>query len=167
MNYSLKALFCLLLCAGLMGCSGASAIPTPSPQASVAPAAIPSNWQKIDIEQKFSFYLPPEFKEVKVQGEDSLVRQYKSETANLNLDYGGFSDPLTGYADKPGYKEQTLTIDGYAAKSISYGTAGAYVAAVHFAQAGPPKGVKLTVWIEGTQNLAELGRQIFKTIDFK
>lgn len=156
----------LLLCLGL----GACAAQTPSPQAT-ASASAPAGMQRIDVKEgdsvKFSFNLPAEFKEQQVQGEDSLVKSYKSETATLNLDYGGYSDPLTGYNQRSVYTERTTTIDKKQAKIISFYDQGQASAGVYFSDVGPQAGTKLTMFIQGSdKNLVEVAEKIFSSVDF-
>lgn len=55
-----------------------------------------SSWVVID-RGKFSFLVPPEFSEVKVQGIDSWVGEFLAadSSAKLTFDWGWYSDPLT------------------------------------------------------------------------
>lgn len=143
-----------------------SACPAPSGPNSPPAVMQPADWQKIDVEQKFSLSLPPDFASQPVQGTDSLVRSFKSATATLNADYGGYSDPLIEYASKAGYREQSLTIDGRTARMISFKDQGMASAGVYFAEVGPP-GVKLTLFIQGSDaQLLQTAERIFRSVDF-
>jgi hypothetical protein len=93
----------LILISGVLGSRGRSPdgrdegrtmAPCPAPKLDV------KSWLSVD-QKRFTFSLPPDFREVKVLGIDSWVREFQSadSSVSLSFDWGGYSDPLT----KPTY----------------------------------------------------------------
>lgn len=68
--------------------------PCPAPKLDV------KSWLPVQ-QKRFTFSLPPDFREVKVRGIDSWVREFQSadSSVSLNFDWGLYSDPLTGPRD--------------------------------------------------------------------
>jgi hypothetical protein len=97
-----------------------------SPGANDAQTAIPENWQKIAVEGKFSFRLPPDMKQTNVSGVESLMREYKSDKMRVYFVYQPYSylshdsRMLEGKKD---YREVTFKIDGKPATLFSYSIA--------------------------------------------
>lgn len=138
--------------------------------APVTSATPPPEWVRIDA-PKFSFYMPPDMKSVPVQGVDSFVGAYQSDSVFLNLDYGRYSDPLDRQ-DLPNYIAHEESIGGKKARIVSYRHAGGgnsfeHAIGVHFPAVGPD-GVRLTLYATcKTESGYEIVRTIFRTIQFK
>ncbi|MEP7119563.1 MAG: hypothetical protein ABJE95_01590 [Byssovorax sp.] len=58
------------------------------------PPPLPASWQRTEVERTFALFLPPGMVELKVPGEDSLVRVWRSERLGVSFDYGSYSNPL-------------------------------------------------------------------------
>jgi hypothetical protein len=84
----------------------------PSPTAQTAPASqsapIPKDWIKFNAHGRFTFSAPPDTKDEKAMGIDSLVGRYTSSTMAISFDYGWYSSPL----DDPRYVREATKIDG-------------------------------------------------------
>jgi hypothetical protein len=97
-----------------------------SPCANEAQTAIPENWQKITIEGKFSFRLPPEMKQTNVSGVESLMREYKSDKMRVYFvhePYSYLSHDSRMLEGKKDYREVVFKIDGKPATLFSYSIA--------------------------------------------
>lgn len=121
----------------------------------------------------FSFRLPPEFKEVPVQGIDSFVRNYAGPGIDLSFDFGSYSNDFNGW--DPTTKYELVKINGRKAK-IGTGEKGYYrdgesrlQAQVHFAGVYPGKtDPKLSMYAScATPEDIVTAKAIFKTIRFK
>jgi len=150
-----------LSCAGLNICSGDE--PTRN---------IPESWVEIEVSKFFSFSIPPELKEIKVKGKDSMVGRFESKTMALSYDYGWYSDSLKHYTARESYKAIETTIDGKKAKIVTLkqkteDVALGYVAAIHFPKL-PNTQSRLTMFARcaGEKEL-ELAKRIFGTVKFK
>ena len=84
------------------------------------------DWQTVNINGEFTFEIPSDMKEVKVQGIDSFVKKYENAAMTVSLNYGAFSDPLE-YASMPGYGEEWVKIDGKEAKMVQFPSPGGAV----------------------------------------
>lgn len=161
----IKALiFCSIFL--ISGCN--TTVPTNSPDNTNNSQLITNGWKKFEVSNttsNFSFYLPNDFAEVPVQGEDSLVKQYKNSTSNINLDFGGYSDPLDSYKSMAEYQESNTTISGKAAKIISYKNNDLYISAVNFPEV--TSGLKLTISINSSdKDIKDNAKKIFESISF-
>jgi len=132
--------------------------------------------EKIDI-GAFAFALPAGFKEIKVQGIDSMVKKYESENIALQFDLGWYSDPLNSYEGRPDFKMERQEIGGKKAFLVTFayptaesGQPFGYVAAVHFPTVSK-EGIsttRLTMWAscKTTKDYA-VAKKIFQSITFK
>ena len=111
-----KSLLPLVVIAVFAGCE-------PAP-----PPSVPSNWQTISANGKFTFKAPPDLKPEPVQGIDSFVGKYASPTLEVTFDYGWYSDPMNG----EGYTSREITVDGKSARLVTKGD----VVAIHFPKVG-------------------------------
>jgi len=159
----LALLFLVMLSYGLLSAAYAS------------PGVVPGNWKTIDAERFFSFSLPMDMEMREVQGKDSYVGKYQSDSIHLSFDYGLYSDPLR-YSSMPEYQETLTEIDGKSAKIVSFhrveeAEGMAYAAAVNFSDVSSSEtgftGLRLTVWIncKGRDDL-EVAEMIFRSIRF-
>lgn len=117
----------------------------------------------------YSFFAPPEISREPVQGIDSCVERWATSTCSYAVDYGMYSNDLTGYADLPQYERAEKVIDGRKARVITALSEERFVAAVHFAGIDPEsERVALTLWVSCTD---EAGRKqalaAFDTIVFE
>lgn len=122
------------------------------------PSPLPDTWIRYDVARAFSFYLPPEMVKEDVRGEDSIVRQWKSDRISLGLDYGAWSNSLEIFEEERPFvlEERRIEIDGKKAKLVVLRNpqGPGFQAAVHFPEVpGCPPGMclqsgptKLTVW---------------------
>ena len=161
----IKALiFCSMFL--IAGCTSTVSVNSPNNTNNSQP--INNGWKKFEVSNttsKFSFYLPSDFAEVAVQGEDSLVKQYKNANSNINLDFGGYSDPLDSYKSMAEYQEINTTISGKIAKIISYKNNDEYISAVNFPEI--TNGLKLTISINSSdKNIKDTAKKIFESISF-
>lgn len=168
----------LLLISGALSCQSRSADGNDE-RHTVAPCPMPKmdvkSW--LPVEQKrFTFSLPPDFREVKVRGIDSWVREFQSadSSVSLSFDWGGYSDPLT----KPTYGVTTCVerIGERQARLVAFslpnpyygdGEGGAkYGAGAAWRDVKP--GVHLTMfgWARERRGLDQLLR-IFRTVRFE
>ena len=124
--------------------------------------AIPSDWITVKAPgQAFEFKVPPDLKNVPVQGKDSLVRKYESLSMILSYDYGWHSSPLAD-EKQPEYSSKLVKIDGKTAKVVTYEG----VAAVHFPKVKDKN--RLTVYVLLKKREAQAtALQLFRTIRFK
>ena len=124
--------------------------------------AIPSDWITVKAPgQAFEFKVPPDLKNVPVQGKDSLVKKYESPSMILSYDYGWYSSPLAD-EKQPEYSSKLVKIDGKTAKVVTYEG----VAAVHFPKVKDKN--RLTVYVLLKKREAQAtALQLFRTIRFK
>lgn len=124
-----------------------------------------NNWKKFEVlgnNNKFSFYITPDFTEVPVQGEDSIVKRYENTKSFISLDYGVYSEPLDSYKNMAEYEESNAS---KAAKIISYKNEGKYISAITFPQIN--NSLKLTVYIESSEKeIKNTVKKIFESINF-
>lgn len=160
-----KIIFCSILLL-----SGCSSINQANPAGNTNTSQnITQGWKKFEVsntKNKFTFYIPPDFNEEMVQGEDSIVKSYKNSTTSISLDYGSYSDPLDSYKTMPEYQETNTTISGKSAKIISSKKDDKYISAVNFPEIST--GLKLTIYIESSDaNIKDTGKKIFESISFQ
>jgi hypothetical protein len=133
------------------------------------------SWSPVE-QKRFTFSIPPEFREVKAQGIDSWVREFQSADSGVSLsfDWGGYSDPLT----KPTYGvtsclerigERRARLVAFSLPNPYYGEGegGAkYGAGAAWRDIKP--GVHLTMfgWARDRRGLDQLLR-IFRTVRFE
>lgn len=88
-----------------------------------AEIAIPSTWQKIDIANTFTCYLPPDMKEADVQGVESYFREYRNANMQVQIMYEPY-DHLAYEARHPAaakdYQERRTKIGDQKACYYSY-----------------------------------------------
>lgn len=152
----------LFLTTLLLGCQAAGSKPSED---------IPSGWQRIDADGRFSFYLPPDMQPLETRGIDSLVQAFRGGGLHLLYDYGRFSDPLD-YGEKAEYKEETVKIGDKSARVVTYYDLDSahefkYVAAIHFPDVGA-KQAKLTVFVNCKDPADQAtAKRIFYSIRFR
>lgn len=78
------------------------------------------NRKTITVGKSFTFQIPQELIDQKVQGMDSLAGQYKSASIQLSFDYGMYANDLKANAKKAAYQENEIKINGKLAKKVSY-----------------------------------------------
>ena len=132
-------------------------------------------WQNINADGYFTFKIPPDMKEIPVQGIDSYVGEYQGPTTQLQFDYGLYSGFLKEYSRKPDYKKTSLNVHGRKAKLITFYNEETtlefpYVIAIHF----PDLGIQseegkttLVVWVNcKTPEDYSVAERILKSIQF-
>lgn len=132
---------------------------------------IPNDWIKVEIADKFRFWLPPFIKEVHTQGIDSFTRKWKSDDFIVYFDYGRFSDPLTLYSRKKSYIIRTDQINIHTVTIVSFKRDNDWnFTGVHFPDLGKDdfgQTMKLTVIVEAAPAAnKENPLKIIRSIDF-
>ena len=134
----------------------------PNAPAWVQEPAIPSDWITVKAPgQAFEFKVPPDLKNVPIQGADSVVKKYESPSMILSYDYGWYSSPLAD-EKQPEYSSKLVKIDGKTAKVVTYEG----VAAVHFPKVKDKNGLTVYVTLKKKEAKAT-ALQLFRTIRFK
>jgi hypothetical protein len=133
---------------------------------------IPTDWILIQINNEFSFWIPPSVMEVKGHSIDSYSRHWKGVDIVINFDYGLFSDPLTLYSRNKSYQITNVNINNYAARKVSFQKDNGWnFVGVHFPNLGKNKFgqiIKLTLVVEsGPEVDKEIGSRIIKSIGLK
>lgn len=77
--------------------------------------AAPKGWVKLDLEGRFSLYVPPGVYHHPLRGIDSYVGEIVGPNFALTFDYGFYSNDLSGFASVPGYREVRFSADGHPA----------------------------------------------------
>lgn len=177
-NWPYISLVLILLIPGVLGCPSRSSAGRDE-RRTVAPCPMPKldvrSW--LPVEQKrFTFSIPPDFREVKIQGIDSWVREFQSadSAVSLKFDWGSYSNPLT--TPTYGVTACVERIGGRQARLVAFmlpnpyfgdGEGGAkYGAGAAWRDVKP--GVHLTMfgWARDRRVLGQLLR-IFRTVRFK
>jgi len=137
----------------------------------------PAGWKLIK-ECGAEFYLPPDFKEEKVRGIDSCVKQYRGTNTLLELDVLGYITPNASrreeYAEERDVKYERTKIGGRRAEIIThYATdvrkeaEGLNYAAVLFVPQMRKDGGNLTIWTFSKHpEEREIAMKIFQTVRF-
>lgn len=143
----------------------------PASAPATQPATAPADWQNVNVADRFQLRLPPDMKEQKVQGIDSLVSRFGSDQITLSSDYVWYSDPLK-YDDKKGYQRKAMVIGGKEALIVTFqdhreGEPMPFVTGVHFPSVTGDGKVRLTVYATCRDEKAQqTARRIFETITF-
>lgn len=108
----------------------------------------PVSWSRVSLAERISATLPSELELAETGGADSVVRQYRSRSLALLVDYGWYGDALDD-ANGEALARRSIELDGRAAVLVTYRDADAsaklpYVAALHVPDLGRGA-VKLTV----------------------
>lgn len=156
--------------------------PTPevtAPAATPEPAAV--GWSRQD-EETFSFELPDDAKDQKMQGIDSQVGRFQSDSLTVDYDYGWYSSDH-GDEDAPEYRDAWMRIDGRLAH-VSYWRSpgasgdedeptkayefqgGAYFPKVHESEDDSGQTTKLSLYVYSHDGW-EAAERIVKSIRFK
>jgi len=145
-----------------------------------ATESVPQDWKRIDAEGKFTFFIPSDMEAEAVQGTDSYVGQYRSDSLRLYFDYGWWPGDLCDArytAQKPQHAEVTTRIGGQAARVITFYEPTPkmdhefpYIAVVCFLDLGTEaigQKLTLTMWARG-KGCAEqqIAAKIFRSIRF-
>lgn len=94
---------------------------------------VPTDWMKVNVNDRFAFWIPPGLVAADAQGIDSYIQRWESEDIIVHFDYGRFSDPLTSYSRKKSYEPTTEQISGYSASIVSFEfDNGWWFTAIHF-----------------------------------
>lgn len=117
---------------------------------------VPADWQTIKAGELFTFKAPPDLKQEKIQGTDSFVQKYVSETMVLSFDYGWHSDPM----DREGYERTKTTIDGREAYIVREDK----MIGVHFPKVDDKTKLTMHVYLRGAD--PKDAQTIFRSIDF-
>ncbi len=131
---------------------------------------VPEGWQQVQVAGRFVFSIPPAMHPVPVQGIDSAMGLYRSESCQLVFDYGRYADPLD-YQDRQAYSEEWGEIDGKRAKLVTFTDpdrrdGATSIAAVHFPDVGDGP-MRLTMQVAcSTPGERDAAKQIFRTIGF-
>jgi hypothetical protein len=128
----------------------------PGCDSSVAPPVVPPAWQTINVGRAFTFRAPPDVQTVPVQGIDSLVGQYTSDTLEIGYDYGMYSDTM----DRDGFASRSVTVDGKSARLVTR----ADLVGIHFPSVGDK--TRLTITVRGKGGDPKIAETILQSIDF-
>jgi hypothetical protein len=127
------------------------------------PLQVPKNWQKIDT-GAFTFYAPPDFKNVPVNGIDSFVGEYENADWRVHFDFGSWSNKLN---DKD-YTTKEIVIDnrrGHLAFKDKF--SGVYLPDVYPPQNGGSSHLNVCIDFkkeDGDKKLAEI---ILRSLEFR
>jgi hypothetical protein len=137
----------------------------------------PSSWKLIK-ECGTEFYVPPDFKEEKVRGIDSCVKQYRSGNTLMILDVLGYITPDASrkeeYSEERDFRYEKTKVGGRHAEIITYfetdlrkEAEGLNYAAVLFVPQMRQDGGNLTIWLN-SKSPEERDRvmKIFQTVRF-
>ena len=162
-----KIVLLLLLVLLLPGCKSISQKAT-----NAEASKLRQGWDRINANDKFIFYLPPNMPKQDTHGIDSYVEEYQNKNMSISFDYGIYSDPLDGYSMEPEYKEIKEVISGREVKIVLFKATNfvseyTYFAGVHFA-AVKEDGSKLTMIVEfNDEKDHETAKIIFRSIYFE
>jgi hypothetical protein len=134
----------------------------------------PSGWRKIDVDGKFSFYLPPDMRDTGVRGIENLHREYSNGRMHLSFDYKPFG--YLSYERRElkfgkGFQETELQIDNRKSFLFLYQDVDWKKRRTHDADlyvGDLPKGdVILRMWMTSSSPRdVETAKSIFQTIKF-
>ena len=141
---------------------------------------LPQDWKRIDAKGKFTFFVPPDMEAEAVQGTDSYVGQYRSNSMRLYFDYGWWSVDLCDarYTEqKPEHTDVPTQIGGQRARLLTFSEPHpkmdqefSYVTVVCFADLGteePGQKILLTMWANGKGRAEQqIAAKIFQSIQF-
>ena len=82
------------------------------------PCASAVDWRRVD-EGTFSFELPRTLVRAKVQGTDSQIGAFESQSMRVAYDYGSWLLWLGDELQKPGPHQESVVVDGHKATIIS------------------------------------------------
>jgi hypothetical protein len=132
-------------------------------------APAPAGWRKINANDFFTFYLPPNMKHAEdVNGIDSFVQEYRADGIVIRFDYGWYSGTLSDLSRKKNFRGVNTRIGGRRARVGTYHDPKReglkYFAGVHFPLGGV---VKLTMWAECEGPAEqETAKKVFYSIRF-
>lgn len=148
----------------------------------VAPCPSPGLDTKLwaRIEQKhFTFSIPPDFIEEKVQGIDSWIRSFRAADSSVvfDFDWGGYSDPLArAYEDFQnfeacgeeigGRKARIVTICSYGPRPSPNEASFRYAAGVAWREIEPRLHLTIFGWARERKGLDQL-LQVYRTVEFE
>jgi len=112
----------------------------------------PTGWSRVAIAEGISLAIPADLAPVQTAGADSVFRVYESESLQLSIDYGWYSDSLSRTQGED-LVRRPVKVDGWSALLVTYRDAGAstglhHVSALHVADLGRGA-VKLTLVVRG------------------
>jgi hypothetical protein len=143
----------------------------------------PKGWRKIDVDNKFSFYLPPDMKQVELLGNiDYYGPTEHFGDKNLMINYGYVEkryneelwrgkvscEMLAGkITDEPSYRSSEVEISGRRAREISWHSNSSKLSFITlcFSDIGDGTVLKFGAVSENTQSL-DVAKQIFGSIEF-
>lgn len=76
-----------------------------------SPLQVPDGWVEVETKCSFSFYAPPELRDVDAHGVDSCVAMFALPECKFSADYGYYSDSLTGHEEEPEFGEVEIIAD--------------------------------------------------------
>ncbi|MEN3326504.1 MAG: hypothetical protein V7638_1311 [Acidobacteriota bacterium] len=130
----------------------------------------PAGWRKLDVEGKFSFYLPPNMRYI-ARGMENLHGEYTNGRMQVSFDYDAFfrrSYENRALAGKD-FQETELQVDGkkaylFAYQSNDYKNRRWYSAEIHI---GDLPNCKVILWItvsSRSPRVIEIAKKIFRTL---
>jgi hypothetical protein len=138
----------------------------------------PDGWKKIEA-CGLSFYVPPDLEEVKVQGIDSCVKEYRSKNILLSLDVLGYIGKESNsrrdeYSDKKDFQIVVTKVDRRKAEIIThYETENSEqwkdfpYSATLYIPVIRKEGGNLTIWTNSkSAEDRETAKKIFATVSF-
>jgi hypothetical protein len=134
----------------------------------------PSGWRKIDADGKFSFYLPPDMRDIGRGSIENFHREYTNGRLHLSFDYDPFfyrSYENRALAFGKDFQEIELQVDGKKAFVFVYQTKDWKKRRIYLAEfwvGDLPNGeVILTMTADGRSLQAmETAKTIFRTVEF-
>jgi hypothetical protein len=134
--------------------------------------AIPERWEKVEAEGKFSFYIPPEMREVELscylsdwKGGDMLA----NESIALDYRYGerGSCDRLLRHPDSATMQSSSVAVGGRTAMLTKWTGGGLSQMRLCFPDVGDGKTKLYLRAMYDDARGADIARQIFDTIELK
>ena len=150
--------------------------------AELPPDPLPRTYRRVWCQDSFSFFVPPDLIEEKVQGEDSVVGAFSNPKMHLSYDFGRYSNPLESenrdggpIVDRMISRQEVTLSDAPAVlvtKEVFWTTRAtpAFISGVHFPRVpvmGGGEGTRLTI-MAICDDLADCARAegIYRSIEF-
>lgn len=124
-------------------------MPRPQPEFRLMP--VPTGWMEVELAH-FVFWLPPGVEETELRGIDSLIRQYRNEDLEVNLDYGPHASDLREFELGADGAIEWVRVEGHRARVLSAAVDGRFVDAIHYPNAGPAdEGLTMVIFSDTTE----------------
>jgi hypothetical protein len=126
-------------------------------------------WRDVRVGDRLTFSAPIDLTSTSARGTDTDFSEWHGDGLTVRVDAGLFSDPLTRYQSKPNVRQRDESIDGQAARVVTYDQPdGSRFTAAHFPElqnAGGAKKLTVAVISSGDRSADEALR-IVRSIRF-